>query len=114
MKPYIIDYEFVAPTYAINDISKIFQGRLFGTTDIQGKRRFCKIYLEELGLPNTEEQIDLLIFDAEVNKTRVFKCLLGCEMEKKEKNPKYDFQIYKIYEKFEEEARTDKTLFKRI
>jgi len=113
---YLIDYETTSITWAIFDITQIFQRKLFGTDNYEGKVEFCKIYLEELGLASTKEEIDLLIFDAEVNRTRssMKGCLLIEEIQKTEKQPKYNYKLYKQYEKIEIIARKNIDLMQKI
>jgi len=58
-KIYLIDYEFVAPQWAVNDIAYIFSISQFGCHSYKGKFEFCKMYLEEIGLPSDDDEVDL-------------------------------------------------------
>merc|ERR1712226_1815813 len=83
--------------------------------DQESKYSFAKAYLEELGLPSDDEQVELLVFDAECARLRHFHCsTLNHEMEKKSRNKEYDLDLYKAYEKFESIARADKELIKKV
>merc|ERR1712232_9265 len=70
-KIYLIDYEFTAPQWAVNDIAYIFSIHQFDCTNYNGKFKFCKMYLEELGLPSNDDEVELLIFDVECQRLRV-------------------------------------------
>jgi len=113
-KIYLIDYEFVAPQWAVNDIAYIFSISQFGCHDYQGKFKFCKMYLEELGLPSDDEEVDLLIFDAECQRLRCFwpAMILG-EMGKTKHDPEYDHKMYRLFEETEAMVRKDKSLIKK-
>jgi len=115
-KAYLIDYETTSVTWAISDICQVFERKLFGTENYEGKVNFCKIYLEELGLASTKEEIDLLIFDAEVNRTRrgMKGCIMLDDIIKTEKQPKYNYKLYKQYEKLELVARTNEDFMQKI
>merc|ERR1712139_305220 len=83
--------------------------------DSKSKHKFVKKYLEELGLPSDDEQVELLVFDAECARLRAFHCsTLNREMEHKSGHKEYDLDLYKAYEKFESIARADKELIKKI
>merc|ERR1712097_136659 len=98
-KSCFIDFEFTAPYYAIHDLAYTF----------------AKSYLEELGFPSDDEQVELLVFDAECARLRHFhNSTLNHEMEKKSRNKEYDLDLYKAYEKFESIARADKELIKKV
>merc|ERR1712170_281277 len=115
-KSCFIDFEFTAPYYAIHDLAYTFADwNCLQYEDSKGKHEFCKKYLEELGLPSDDEQVELLVFDAECARLRTFHCsTLNHEMEKKCRHKEYDLDLYKAYEKFESVARTDKKLIKEI
>merc|ERR1712232_384912 len=81
----------------------------------ESKHKFCKKYLEELGLPSDDEQVELLVFDAECAQIRHFWCsVLNHDMNRKIRNREYNLDLYKAYEKFESIARNDKKLIKEI
>jgi len=83
--------------------------------DSKSKHQFAKTYLKELGLPCNDEQVELLVFDAECAKLRAFHCSkLNHEMEMKCRNKEYDLGLYKAYEQFESIARADKQLIKKV
>merc|ERR1712072_357764 len=115
-KSCFIDFEFTAPYYAIHDLAYTFADWNQCTgADKKSKHEFCKKYLEELGLPSDDEQVELLVFDAECARLRAFHCsTLNREMEKKCRHKEYDLDLYKAYEKFESIARADKELIKKI
>jgi len=115
-KSCFIDFEFTAPYYAIHDLAYTFADWNNCTArDSKGKHEFCKKYLEELGLPSDDEQVELLVFDAECARIRAFHCsTLNHEMEKKCRHKEYDLDLYKAYEQFESVARADKKLIKEI
>jgi len=98
-KSCFIDFEFTAPYYAIHDLAYTFADWNQCTgTDKKSKKEFCKKYLEELGLPSDEEQVELLVFDAECARLRAFHCsTLNHEMEKKCRHKEYDLDLYKAY-----------------
>jgi len=115
-KSCFIDFEFTAPYYAIHDLAYVFADwNNCAARDSKGKHEFCKKYLEELGLPSDDEQVELLVFDAECARIRAFHCsTLNHDMEKKCRLKEYDLDLYKAYEKFESIARADKELIKKI
>lgn len=115
-KAQFIDYEFTCPQWAVNDIAYMFADwNTVIENDAKSRFNFCKKYLEELGLPSDDEQVELLVFDAECQKLRVFHCSkLLQELDKAKKDRNYKFSSYKAYEKFEAKARTDKNLIKEI
>merc|ERR1712072_378240 len=115
-KSCLIDFEFTAPYYAINDLAYTFADWNQCTgADTKSKHEFCKKYLEELGLLSDDEQVELLVFDAECARLRAFHfSTLNREMEKKSRHREHDLDMYKAYEKFESIARADKELIKKI
>jgi len=115
-KSCFIDFEFTAPYYAIHDLAYTFADWNQCTgADSESKHKFCKKYLEELGLPSDDEQVELLVFDAECARLRHFHCsTLNQEMERNIRHKEYDFDLYREYEKFEATARADKELIRKI
>merc|ERR1712139_583012 len=115
-KSCLIDFEFTAPYYAIHDLAYTFADWNQCTgADSESKHKFCKKYLEELGLPSDDEQVELLVFDAECARLRHFHCsTLNQEMERNIRHKEYDFDLYREYEKFEAIARADKELIRKI
>ena len=113
---YVINFEFTCVQWAITDIAYAFSYGSFKTSKYEDRVKFCKRYLEVIGLPNDEESADLLIFDAECQGfMRIFhKSKICTEMDVKAKDPSYDYKFFNLYDKFEEKAREDKDLIKRI
>jgi len=111
---YLIDYEFVAPQWAANDLAYIFSIVQFGCHNYEGKFKFCKQYLKELGLPSDDDEVDLLIFDAECQRLRCFwpAKILG-EMDKTRGDPSYDCKLYRMYEDSEAIVRKDRSLISK-
>ena len=115
MKPYFIDLEFTTTQWAANDLSYIFEMTQFGCDTVDGRLKFCKKYLEELGLPSSREDVELLIFDAQCQRLRCcWTAKLLEEIELTKANPSYNFKLYKLYEEFELKSRSDKGLIKKI
>lgn len=116
MKVYGIDFEFTNVSWAINDIGYVFSNKDFKCWNYENKSKFCKRYLEVLGLPNDKENVDLLIYDAECHGLlRIFhSSKLTKDLEETLKKPDYDFKLYKILERFEAKSRTDKSLITKI
>merc|ERR1712167_305836 len=115
-KSCLLDFEFTAPHYAIHDLSYTFAGwnKCCGA-DAESKHKFCKKYLEELGLPSDDEQVELLVFDAECAQLRHFHCSALChDMNRKCVDKKYNLDRYKAYERYEFIARNNKKLIKKI
>merc|ERR1712232_1276628 len=115
-KSCFVDFEFTAPYYAVHDLAYTFADwNKCTSNDQESKYSWTKKYLEELGLPNDNEQVELLVFDAECARLRHFhNSTLNREMEKKCRDKEYDLELYKAYEKFEATARNDKELIKKV
>jgi len=57
--PVAIDYEFISPQWAINDLAYIISISQFGCGTPEGRWYFAKKYLEHAGFPTTDEDIEL-------------------------------------------------------
>jgi len=62
---YVIDYESAIPSWAAIELGDIMRRQGYQRHNLREKFQFCREYLKELRLPNTDEDVELLMFDIE-------------------------------------------------
>ena len=70
--PYIIDFETCSAQWAAHEFSYMFRMEAFGTGTVEGRWNFVREYLKHRGFPYEDKDVELLVFDAQCCRSRVF------------------------------------------
>lgn len=100
------DQEFTHTAYAVYDIAYAITLNALNMRNPKERYLYCETYLRELGYETDKENVELFVFDVQCAALRYFNYSILMEESNKSKDINgYDFDYYRLLQKFEMEAR---------